>query len=38
MLCRPVKTVDGVAVGGKAPELLKKLQDALVKDFMDKTE
>jgi D-alanine transaminase len=38
MLCRPVKTVDGVSVGGKAPELLKKLQDALVKDFMDKTE
>ncbi len=38
MLCRPVATVDGIPVGGKAPELLKKLQDALVKDFLDKTE
>ncbi len=38
MLCRPAASIDGVTVGGKAPELLKKLQDALVKDFMDKTE
>ncbi len=37
-LCRPVSYVDGVKVGGKAPELLKKLQDALMKDFLDKTE
>ena len=37
-LCRPVSHVDGVRVGGKAPELLKKLQDALIKDFLDKTE
>ena len=38
MLCRPAKTIDGKPVGGKAPKLLKKLQDALVKDFLDKTE
>jgi D-alanine transaminase len=37
-LCRPVCKIDGVAVGGKAPEILNKLRDALTKDFMDKTE
>ena len=31
--CIPVKTVDGKAVGGKAPEMLKAIQDALVHDF-----
>ena len=31
--CIPVKTVDGKKVGGKAPEMLKTIQDALVKDF-----
>ena len=31
--CIPVKTVDGNPVGGKAPEMLKTIQDALVKDF-----
>lgn len=31
--CIPVKTVDGKSVGGKAPEMLKTIQDALVKDF-----
>lgn len=31
--CIPVKTVDGKAVGGKAPEMLKTIQDALVADF-----
>lgn len=31
--CIPVKTVDGRAVGGKASEMLKKIQDALVEDF-----
>ena len=31
--CIPVKTVDGKAVGGKAPEMLKNIQDALVADF-----
>ena len=37
-LCRPVCEIDGVSVGGKSPEILNKLRDALVKDFMDKTE
>lgn len=37
-LCRPICEVDGVRVGGKAPELLKKLQDSLLGDFMAKTE
>lgn len=31
--CIPVKTVDGKPVGGKAPEMLKNIQDALVEDF-----
>ena len=31
--CIPVKTVDGKRVGGKAPEMLKTIQDALVADF-----
>lgn len=31
--CIPVKTVDGNPVGGKAPEMLKTIQDALVADF-----
>ncbi len=31
--CIPVKTVDGKKVGGKAPEMLKTIQDALVADF-----
>ncbi len=37
-LCRPVGEIDGKAVGGKAPNLLNKLRDAVVKDFMEKTE
>ncbi len=31
--CIPVKTVDGKAVGGKVPEMLKAIQDALAEDF-----
>ncbi|MCR5150300.1 MAG: aminotransferase class IV [Clostridiales bacterium] len=31
--CIPVSTVDGKPVGGKAPEMLKTIQDALVADF-----
>ena len=31
--CIPVKTVDKKAVGGKAPEMLKRIQDALVNDY-----
>ena len=37
-LCRPVSTVDGKPVGGRAPELLKKLQDALMADYLEKTD
>ncbi len=37
-LCRPVCMIDGIPVGGRSPELLRKLQDALMKDFMDKTD
>ncbi|MBQ8849739.1 MAG: aminotransferase class IV [Clostridia bacterium] len=37
-LCRPVKEIDGVPVGGRANDILCKLRDALTKDFMDKTE
>ena len=36
-LCRPAVEIDGIKVGGKAPELLKKLQDALWGDFFEKT-
>ncbi len=35
--CIPVKTVDGIKVGGKAPGMLKSLQDALVEDFYHST-
>lgn len=31
--CIPVKTIDGKPVGGKAPAMLKSIQDALVEDF-----
>ena len=31
--CLQVKTVDGVSVGGKAPEMLKAIQTALADDF-----
>lgn len=37
-LCRPVGEIDGVPVGGKNPDLLQKLQEALIEDFMKKTE
>ena len=36
-LCRPVSAVDGIPVGGRAPQLLKKLQDALMEDYLQKT-
>jgi len=35
--CVRATHIDGVAVGGKSPELLKKIQDALVYDYMTKT-
>ena len=31
--CLAASEIDGKPVGGKAPEILKKLQDALVADF-----
>lgn len=36
-LCNQAVEIDGKPVGGKAPELLKKLQDAAVKQFEDYT-
>ncbi len=37
-LCRPVCKIDGISVGGRAPELLNMLRDALTADFLEKTE
>ncbi|MBQ3490566.1 MAG: aminotransferase class IV [Clostridia bacterium] len=37
-LCIAAGTVDGKAVGGKAPELLKRLQDSLMEDYFRATE
>ena len=37
-LCIQVIEVDGTPVGGKAPTLLKKLQDALLTDFLTATQ
>ena len=36
-LCLSAEEVDGKPVGGKAPELLKKLQAKLLKDFLEQT-
>ena len=35
--CLAAEEIDGKPVGGKAPALLKRLQDALVEDFLTKT-
>ena len=37
-LCRPASEIDGRRVGGRSPQILKRLQDALVADFLEKTE
>ncbi|MBQ8331344.1 MAG: aminotransferase class IV [Clostridia bacterium] len=37
-LCRPVGEIDGVKVGGRDPQRLNQLRDAVVRDFMEKTE
>lgn len=37
-LCRPAMEIDGVSVGGGAPETLKKLQDKVMGDFIRVTE
>ncbi len=34
---RPVREIDGKRVGGKAPELVKKMQDNMYGDFLQKT-
>ncbi|MBE6707841.1 MAG: D-amino acid aminotransferase [Ruminococcaceae bacterium] len=36
-MCRSAYEVDGKPVGGKAPELLKKLQDALLEEYLEAT-
>ena len=36
-LCRPVGEIDGRAVGGRAGDILNRLRDAVVNDFMVKT-
>lgn len=35
--CLAASEVDGKKVGGRAPEMLKALQDALVADYIEKT-
>ncbi len=37
-LCLAADVIDGKPVGGKAPELLKKLQDEVLREFMAETE
>ncbi len=37
-LCMRIIEVDGVSVGGKAPDTVRRLQDVLLKDFLEKTE
>ena len=37
-LCRPAYMIDGVAVGGRAGEMLKKIQDYLMADYLSATE
>lgn len=37
-LCLSADEIDGKPVGGKAPELLEKLQDALLNDFISQTD
>ena len=34
---RPVREVNGIAVGGRAPETVKKMQEKLYGDFLEKT-
>ena len=36
-LCRPAKYINNVSVGGGAPDILKKLQDKLLGDFISAT-
>ncbi len=36
--CRSAEEIDGKKVGGKAPELLKKIQDEVRREFLEETE
>ena len=36
--CQPVCEVDGKPVGGKQPEMLKRLQDALMAEYLEYTD
>lgn len=36
-LCMRILELDGEAIGGKAPDTVKRLQDALLQDFLEKT-
>ena len=36
-LCLAAEIIDGKAVGGKAPELLKALQDEVLREFNEET-
>ena len=36
--CLAAEMIDGVPVGGKSPVMLRRLQDALVEDYLSKTE
>ena len=38
VLCRAADEVDGIPVGGRAPELLSVLQDAVLREFMEETD
>lgn len=38
VFCLPAEEIDGKKVGGKAPELLKAIQDDLIEDFLRETE
>lgn len=38
VFCLPASEIDGKKVGGKAPELLKAIQDDLIEDFLRETE
>ena len=35
--CRSADEIDGQKVGGKAPELLKALQDEVIREFIEAT-
>jgi len=37
-LCRGAEEINGKKVGGNAPELLKKIQDAVLREYMEATE